>query len=201
MHARNLGDRVWPLLAPILLAIVAMLQMTLSATADLSAWKGGGFGMFSTVDSPEARFLRITLITHDGDVPALPPGDLGRTVAQLRTAPTDGMLRAVAERIASGNWVPLEFASAARRYSELLRARPDAAALTREVGPPAEDEGVIRFPAHRLVRMLEPSETRDPAALVAFEGIRVEVWRYSLRRDHPALVAERLRSLTLARPS
>src|SRR5262245_14001946 len=42
-----------------LLILVACLQIYLARTADLTPWKGGGFGMFSTTDGNANRYLRI----------------------------------------------------------------------------------------------------------------------------------------------
>ena len=47
--------------APLVLILIACLQIYLTQTQELSRWKGGGFGMFSTLDSPSARFLRISI--------------------------------------------------------------------------------------------------------------------------------------------
>jgi hypothetical protein len=46
-------------LPALLLVSVALLQIALAHTAGLSAWKGGGFGMFSTTDRAEGRYLRV----------------------------------------------------------------------------------------------------------------------------------------------
>ena len=35
---------------PVLLLVVAVCQIGLAKAAGLTAWKGGGFGMFSTLD-------------------------------------------------------------------------------------------------------------------------------------------------------
>jgi hypothetical protein len=62
--------------APVVLILIACLQLHLVHNGDLSRWKGGGFGMFSTLDSPSARFLRISLITPDGEFPVVVPSYL-----------------------------------------------------------------------------------------------------------------------------
>ena len=45
--------------APILLSTLACLQIVLGLFFGLTPWKGGGFGMFSTVDSNGARSIRV----------------------------------------------------------------------------------------------------------------------------------------------
>ena len=42
-----------------LLLTIALTQMTLARTADLSPWKGGGFGMFASVDGLPFRWVRL----------------------------------------------------------------------------------------------------------------------------------------------
>jgi hypothetical protein len=49
-------------IVPVLaLALVAANQIRLARTTPLSSWKGGGFGMFATNDSPGSRRLRIVV--------------------------------------------------------------------------------------------------------------------------------------------
>ena len=49
------------------LVLVATSQLVLASTTDLTAWRGGGFGMFSTLDNHDQRFLRITATTAEGE--------------------------------------------------------------------------------------------------------------------------------------
>ena len=63
----RLPDRLLSSLAPGLLVLVACVQLTLVRTSDLTAWKGGGFGMFSTYDAPTSRALRLVLLTEEGE--------------------------------------------------------------------------------------------------------------------------------------
>jgi hypothetical protein len=43
----------------LLLVVIAGVQIVLAVHRDLNPWKGGGFGMFSTVDSPAGRHLEV----------------------------------------------------------------------------------------------------------------------------------------------
>lgn len=45
-----------------LLGLVAGAQFFLAQTRDLVPWKGGGFGMFSTVDTLEQRAVRYEVL-------------------------------------------------------------------------------------------------------------------------------------------
>ena len=61
-------------LPAILLLSVAAVQMTLATTAGLSPWKGGGFGMFASVDGLPFRWLRINLTAPErSEELAVPP--------------------------------------------------------------------------------------------------------------------------------
>lgn len=50
----------WRTLLPALLLLaVALTQIVLAKVADLSPWKGGGFGMFATTDGAAFRHVRL----------------------------------------------------------------------------------------------------------------------------------------------
>jgi hypothetical protein len=64
-------DRLLSIVAPGLLVTVAVAQLVVAQVSDLTPWRGGGFGMFSTVDGHDARFARISLELTDGTLRAL----------------------------------------------------------------------------------------------------------------------------------
>jgi hypothetical protein len=66
---KELRQTYYAFVAPLVLIGIACLQLYLAHSHHLTPWKGGGFGMFSTVDSQGARFLRIYLLTAEGEVP------------------------------------------------------------------------------------------------------------------------------------
>jgi hypothetical protein len=49
--------RTW--LPAVFLLVVAVSQIVLVKVADLSPWKGGGFGMFATTDGAAFRYVRV----------------------------------------------------------------------------------------------------------------------------------------------
>ena len=55
------------LTAPALLVLTALGQVALTRAGPLTPWKGGGFGLFSTVDKLENRILLAWIETPDGD--------------------------------------------------------------------------------------------------------------------------------------
>jgi len=87
-------------LPPLLLAAVALQQIWLARSAELSPWSGGGFGMFASPDSAARRHLHAWAIRpgsrRELDVPAALRDDLRRALA----LPTDARLRAFAARLA-----------------------------------------------------------------------------------------------------
>ncbi len=52
---------------PLLLIIVALRQIFLVSTTKLSPWKGGGFGMFSSIDKPSKRVIEVRGLTTTGE--------------------------------------------------------------------------------------------------------------------------------------
>lgn len=64
----GLRDRILVVIAPLVLIGVAVNQHILASTQKLNAWKGGGFGMFATVDSATERAIFAYGITRDGTI-------------------------------------------------------------------------------------------------------------------------------------
>src|SRR5438105_11942664 len=87
-------------LAPLCLCLVAGLHVVRVWTCRQTPWKGGGFGMFSTVDDESARFLRCYLVTDDGELPLAIPPAADKMVAEIRAAPTQSALDDLAQRLA-----------------------------------------------------------------------------------------------------
>jgi len=93
----------WRAIAPVALLLgVAWAQLTLARTADLSPWKGGGFGMFSTTDDAGRRHVRVFVrATARSEEIAITPS-LEDAAARAAVLPSDGALarlaRVVVER-------------------------------------------------------------------------------------------------------
>jgi hypothetical protein len=90
----------WPAFVPVaLLLAVASAQITLARTANLSPWKGGGFGMFSTTDDAGRRWVRVYVAAAERSeeidiAPSLE--DAARRAAVL---PTEARLTTLARRV------------------------------------------------------------------------------------------------------
>ncbi len=174
--------------APALLAAVALVQAGQTARLDLSPWKGGGFGMFSTVDAPKARFVRLYLETPGGEVPVPPPADLARSFRELQTLPTERRLARLATQLAAATWAVPDLPRV-----ELERVEETPEATLEEGGP--QPSG-IATPVLAPVPLLLLAGEEVPAGFTPIDtrAVRVEVWRYHFEPEGARLEMERLRS-------
>ena len=103
-----------PWLAPSALVVIALHQIALAHLADLSPWKGGGYGMFSTTDHGGARFLRVYALGAAGErrIP-LPPELVNRSY-RVRDLPSARGMRRLAHEIAAAAPESVEEADALR---------------------------------------------------------------------------------------
>lgn len=65
-HARVVriaGPRV---VVPLILVVVAVAQISTATCGTLSSWKGGGFGMFASLDGPANRSLFLSAVDFEG---------------------------------------------------------------------------------------------------------------------------------------
>ena len=84
-----------------LLVAVACGQLALARTANLTPWKGGGFGMFSTLD--HGAFRRLTVVVdapHRSETLEM-PASLEELSARAVNFPADWLLRRLAAAIAA----------------------------------------------------------------------------------------------------
>ncbi len=95
------GPKALPWLPSALLLGVALNQVYLAHTTHLSAWKGGGFGMFSTTDGGPNRRVRVFVEGPgiDREVPL--PEQLDDLAERASALPTDGNLARLARQMAS----------------------------------------------------------------------------------------------------
>ena len=188
---------VWS--APLLLCAVACVQIYLALTNTLSPWKGGGFGMFSTVDSPDARFLRIYLINDNEETAVILPDSLKTLGRQVQTIPSPALLTELGQRMAQARWAPYRLTDPVRQYQNAQSPDDSLSGLA----PPDDHtavktlpDGQIVFP--KLLRMEEKGAPRiKPEEAVAFQKVRVEVWKYTLDRASSQLKAAKFLETTV----
>jgi hypothetical protein len=80
----------------ILLLVVASVQIYLVHSRQLTPWKGGGFGMFSTTDGNMFRSLRVFVSAPKRSEELLLKGNLEELAVRAQMFPSDGSLRRVA---------------------------------------------------------------------------------------------------------
>ena len=83
-----------------LLTLVALNQLRLAHTDALSPWAGGGFGMFSSTDSPANRHLHAVLQNEGVRQEVAIPGELEESVLRATTLPRRDRLAALAAELA-----------------------------------------------------------------------------------------------------
>jgi len=175
-------DRLYRMFVPVLLVTVASVQIYLAKTHDLTPWKGGGFGMFSTVDDPWARWVRCYAIADGREVATEVPDDLDRAAARLRAMPSQEGLRRFAADFGRLRFVNREYdknVQAERRQSANLAQKADLPAACGQPIPGCE--AVLPPP----LRIWESGEREPrPSELASVQSVRVEVWRY--RFDLPS---------------
>ncbi len=200
---RRIPQRLLYVLAPALMLLVACTQRVLVHTQDLTAWKGGGFGMFSTFDSPGARTLRLLVLTPEGEAIVAFP-ELNVLKERLLNFPNDGVLRELAEQAAAEKWVlyphdtilemkrdlPEEFR---RQLSRAESARQNALAEDSTAVLPDPHPDYLAFTA-----------TKRPISYQGIEadviGVRAEVWRLVFDADTRTFSGELINSVTVEVP-
>jgi hypothetical protein len=160
---RSIDIRVLKYAAPALLTTLACTQLFLGLNFELTPWKGGGFGMFSTLDTPSNRTVRVYLETHDGELPTELPSWLANRGKHARSFPADFRIRALAAEMAAATWIYKEDESA-----------DDSTANPSDSSGIETSDGDQPFPQ---VEALRPGKDVDDREVVAVDAIRVEVWR------------------------
>jgi hypothetical protein len=102
MHAARRAEWASRLarLPPLLLAAVALQQIWLARTAELSPWLGGGFGMFASTDSAAQRHLHAWVIRPGSRRELEVPEALREELRRALALPTEARLRALAQQLA-----------------------------------------------------------------------------------------------------
>jgi hypothetical protein len=86
-------------LPPVVLVAIAAIQLSLTHAIDLTAWKGGGFGMFATLDHGAYRGVDVLVDAPDRSESLAIPPSLETAAARAAACPADWLLRALAEGV------------------------------------------------------------------------------------------------------
>jgi len=95
----EVSERRWATLPALLLAVVATTQIALTRTTLLSPWKGGGFGMFSTLDGRPFRYARMFVSARSRSEELAVPPSLEDLVARAEMMPGDGQLERLSRAV------------------------------------------------------------------------------------------------------
>jgi hypothetical protein len=92
----RVSPRYAEFLPAVLLVLVACGQLVLARTGNLTPWKGGGFGMFSTLDHGAFRRVAIVVDAPDRSETIDVPDSLEETAARVVNFPSDWLIRKLA---------------------------------------------------------------------------------------------------------
>ncbi|HSR69624.1 MAG TPA: hypothetical protein VLU25_16960 [Acidobacteriota bacterium] len=140
------------LLVPFLLILVALLQIYRAHALQQSPWRGGGFGMFASIDAPSNRFVRCYLLTASGEIPAALPPEANPLVAKLQVVPAPkGLARLAALLAQNPAWIEKQI-EAARQQGSLSGEDVNLEAIRLEVCSQSFDASDLKFEIRRLAQ-------------------------------------------------
>lgn len=151
------GASVWIYSAPLLLILIAFIQVYRSRAYHQSPWKGGGFGMFASIEVRGTYLLRSYLINGTRSDRVATPTGLKKLETLVRTVPTEENLHTFAMSLARETWVPSGYRTQRLFGGTVSLSRPRALA-TRDPKPTTED--LIAFNGIRVVLLKEVFEAK-----------------------------------------
>lgn len=192
----RLLDRALAFVAPVLLCIVAARQIVLVHTERLTPWKGGGFGMFATVESGATRVVRVRLEKHVADkllvLPVKLPPELGPLMTELAQRPTHSAAENLAIVLSNLTWTE------AAELDEIYRlSAPEFAALALASRIDASGKAppllrrVLETP-RAWAAEFKSSARFGPGKPVDFDYAVVEVWQLEFDRKARTLKPRQL---------
>ena len=92
-------ERCWATLPAALLVLVGIGQLRLAHTVGLSPWKGGGFGMFASLDARPFRYVRIFVEAPERSEELAVPPSLEALAASAENLPGDHQLEQLAQGV------------------------------------------------------------------------------------------------------
>ncbi len=169
-------DRVLAWAMPVVLVAVALHQVHLAVTRDLTPWKGGGFGMFASVDRSTWRPMQGVFVTDTGDRIPFAVHDLStgsprenRAFVNARALLDERRAAALFDVVESSEWV---IAGGIAEY--------EGRAAGETPGP------VVRRGAAEVSG--DPNEAGEPSEHVTVTAIHLEVWRATYDRGTRSFV-------------
>ncbi len=170
----------------VLLVVVAICETTASHHGNLTPWKGGGFGMFSTYDSVDARFPKAYLLTDHGEIPVLVPERLSRDRQIAQTWPDNSRLDQLAEKMTQLYWLRGHGVWAGLESKELRAKYPEYLTLTNR--------------PRQVFSSVKPELYGKEYDQIPVRGVRIEMWRVRMDPSGTILQSELWMSATKSTP-
>ena len=170
-------------LAPLCLCLVVVLHGARVYLVDQTPWKGGGFGMFSTVNTRGSRFLRVYLAKGDQRYPIALPRPLQKYGHEFRAAPTAERCEQLAKRLASFRWLDDRW----RQHRLASSAVVDGGQSPRLMDRFPHSEDLLAIAGHEEA----PSGELHVADC---DSVWIELWHYSFDKANCRLIASKKHS-------
>jgi len=164
----------WAAGAPLVLLVVLVLHIGMRASADLTPWKGGGFGMFSTVDSPGTRLLRVELRGESGTFLVAVPERYKQAASDARAAPSPERLEHLATALAAETWALPRFPGVGGE---------DRSAEDRALDDLAMQTMAQLMPVDAVKAVAKESFDPNTQQRLHVTEVEVSVWRVQADRD------------------
>lgn len=179
-----------------ILILVAFVQIYLAHTAHLSPWKGGGFGMFGAIDSPDMRVIQAEALDRTGQLIQLDveSGLDEYTLRRIRTLPRQRDLEQLAPQLVSQAVVPTTVQRQAV-YEKLRASKADLSTLQVPQDGGTLSSHPMTQPLYRLKTIYDPDV---PEATKTLKAVRLQWWRLRFDPDQHRVWAEPLSSTVTA---
>ncbi|HHP7231762.1 MAG TPA: hypothetical protein ACFCUY_13005 [Xenococcaceae cyanobacterium] len=173
-----------------ILIMVACGQIFLAQTANLSPWKGGGFGMFAAVDAPSMRVIMATGLDQEGQLLRLDVSSALDifTLRRILTLPKTTDLVQIASQLVSQPVVPTTIQRQAA-YEKLLTDNPNLEKTAEFLSSLSIAPFLLSQPLYRLKTSYDPIV---PEAIKTLKAVRLQWWRIRFDRWQKRLWAEPL---------
>lgn len=196
--------RIYKYLAPGALLALALLQLFLGRFHDLTPWKGGGFGMFSTVDGPSSRSIRVYLETPDGEIATRLPDWIRNREKYAVSFPARFRLQSIADEVARSHWHYIRgdgWAEDGVRVDPGAEAKgPEEKAEEAEEKPGKRPDREGPAPYPRVSSRRPEAEPRDDRVPIVVKAVRLEVWRNLYDRKTDLITQEKIAEVRAEAP-
>jgi hypothetical protein len=149
----------------VITALIAMfgVHLTLRTNDDLSPWKGGGFAMFSTVDSPGMRTVAVWVDVAGVEERVSLVGPWNDASSELRALPTPDRTMALARNVASSRLMR-------RADGILVPATTSVVPVLVPAGGRSGSTGTAAIPSPSQGTVVEVSRVRVDVTKLSYDG-------------------------------